>query len=103
LATHVDGADAGELTLTDGCAGQTLAAGASCVITVEARPASAGGKSAILSVSAGATTLPVAVAAEAVPPGALVLSPAHQAYEPVLIGTSGATHVFTVQNSGGAP
>ncbi len=55
------GADPGDFAITDGCAGQTIAPGATCTVTVVFTPAVFGARSATLTFNSNASNNPVMV------------------------------------------
>jgi hypothetical protein len=103
LTTSLDGADFS--IIDDTCAKTTLAAGASCTITVQAQPGSEGVKNGSLGISSASPALSASgtVTTKAVPPGALSITPPEQAFTAALLGTLGEEVTFTVRNTGGAP
>lgn len=89
---------------TSGC-GATLAAGASCDITVEFTPTTAGSKTATIAVStsAGDATVGISGVGVEVPVGALNVTPASLVYGNVTLGSSSASQTVTVTNEGPGP
>src|SRR5262245_39925626 len=98
----VVGANAGDFAQTNGCPG-TLAAGASCTISVMFTPAAAGARTASVSISDNAAGSPHTVALSgtgvAAAP-AVSLSPASLGFGQQPVGTSCAAHSLTLTNSG---
>ncbi len=89
---------------SNGCTG-TLAAGATCSISVQfTATAPAGAKTATLSVAAtpGGSVMST-VTGTAITMGALTITPATHAFGNVLTGTMSTEQTFTVANTGGAP
>jgi len=87
------------------CSGQTLAAAKTCTFTVTFSPTSVGDKSAVLSVSAGATVLGTFQigGTGTIPPtgAALGMTPPQLDFGTIGVGTVSATQTFTVTNTGG--
>ncbi|MCC6997727.1 MAG: choice-of-anchor D domain-containing protein, partial [Deltaproteobacteria bacterium] len=98
------GTDAGQFVVTaDGCNAQTLAANATCQITVRFSPSSAGGKSASLNVTATPGGSAIAqLAGMGLSVGNLIITPTSKDFGAVQQGMTGMSQVFTVQNSGGS-
>ena len=84
--------------------GTTLAAGASCTVSVEFKPAAAGALTASLSVADNATGSPQAVALTGTGTAAqtftVSLSPASLAFASTVVGSTTAAQVVTVKNTG---
>ncbi len=105
----LDGANAGDFAQTGTCpvGPATLAAGASCAISVTFTPTAAGARAASLSVADNAAGSPHTVAlagSGVVPPApAVTLSPASLAFAGQLVGTTSAAQTVTLTNSGTAP
>ncbi len=103
-AAALGGANADQFAIgSDGCTGMTLAAGATCVVTVTMHPTSAATPAATLTVSAtpgGSTS--IALGGTAVTPGALALAPSPAAFNPTVINGGTDDVTVTVTNSGGA-
>lgn len=89
--------------LSDSCSGLTLAAGATCTITVAFAPTSAGAHSATLTVSAspGGTTA-AALTGFGTAPAQLVISATAHDYGAVSVGSS-MGYTFVVSNVGSLP
>jgi len=104
LATLVNGAHAAEFVVgADTCAGQTLAPSASCTVSVQFQPATAGAKLATLTVTGtpgGAAAAPLSGTSLASPQ--LGILPLSQDFNSVVIGSSSSIS-FTISNSGGVP
>ena len=106
VTATLSGGDATEFEVVDdGCSGGTLAADATCTITVAFAPTSAGMKTTNLSVVAdgvdgGATA---ALSGAAVEPPLVRVTPQNQDFGDVVIGESSPNFTFTVTNGGGAP
>ncbi len=104
-ADSVGGADPGDFSLSaDHCAGQTIAAGGTCTVTVAFTPAAGGARTAALSFTDDATGSPQAimlagtgVAATAVP------STTSLAFGTVGVNNSSAPQSVTLGNQGNAP
>jgi len=84
--------------------GTTLAAGASCTVSVEFKPAAAGALTGSLSVADNATGSPQAVAltGTGVAPLTVSLSPTSLAFASTTVGSTTAAQVVTVKNTGTA-
>lgn len=84
--------------------GTSLAAGATCTVSVEYKPTATGTSSGTLVVASNGTSSPASVALTGT--GAtysLFLSPSTVAFGTVNVGTTTAAQVITVKNSGSAP
>jgi hypothetical protein len=107
LATQLQGSNADQFAVgTDGCSGQTLAAGASCTIDVHAAPKATGTAGPIqaslqIGGSPGGTTA-ATLTATAVAAAGLTVTPTSQAMGTVAAGTNGWDMPFVVQNTGGS-
>jgi uncharacterized repeat protein (TIGR03803 family) len=94
----ITGADPGDFAQTHTC-GASLAAGASCTISVTFAPAATGARSASLSVTDGAAGSPQKVALSGVGTTAK-LSPLAVAFGSVSVGTKTAAKIVTLTNEG---
>lgn len=105
LSASVSGADAAEFAIiADTCSGAALAGGASCSITVELVPTSAGAKSASLNVSASnGESVGASIAGESIEPAVLTISPFSRYFGGVEIGSASGNLDFTIENVGGTP
>ena len=105
LAVNVTGTDRTQFAVSaDTCSGTSLAAGASCTLSVAFTPGALGLKSASLVATAtegGSAT--AAITGTGIAPGSLSLLPAAQDFAGIVVGASSADKTFTVKNSGGAP
>jgi hypothetical protein len=104
LTLSVTGQDAAAFTLAaDSCSGQTLAAGASCKVSVTFAPAAAGPAMATLTAAATglAGTATASLSGSAAPPAAFVLSPATYDFGSIAQGSTTAQQTFTLTNTGG--
>jgi FtsP/CotA-like multicopper oxidase with cupredoxin domain len=107
LTYGLAGPNAADFRVTGTTCGATLAAGATCSVTVAFAPSAQGEETATLTLSASDgvnPTAPVTIALQGsnlVP--ALALAPAALAFADQLVGTTGATQQLTVRNAGGAP
>jgi hypothetical protein len=101
----VTGALADDFALTKTC-GTTLAAGASCALSVTFKPASAGAKSASVTITDNASGSPQSVAlagtGTAASASTVKLSPTSLAFASQGVGTSSAAQTVTVTNNGSA-
>ncbi|MCC6996336.1 MAG: choice-of-anchor D domain-containing protein, partial [Deltaproteobacteria bacterium] len=103
LALTLGGADASSFNLSGAaCQGLTLAAGASCAVTISFAPGSAGIRTASLTVTAdpGGTVVSSLTGRGALP-GSLGVLPASHAFGGAATGTQSAPQTFTVSNNGG--
>jgi len=102
----VTGANAGDFAQTNTCptAPATLAAGATCSISVTFTPSAAGSRSAAVSISddAGGSPQSLALTGSGQAP-AVTLTPTTLSYGSQLIGTTSASQSATLRNSGTAP
>ncbi|MCC6995135.1 MAG: choice-of-anchor D domain-containing protein [Deltaproteobacteria bacterium] len=102
LVTAVTGANAADFSVgSDGCAGVTLAASDTCMVSIGFSPATAGSKIATLTVTGspgGAAAAPLSGTALA--SARLALNPTTNDFNSVVTGSS-VTATFTVTNSGG--
>lgn len=106
LSTSLVGVDAAHFTITvDGCAGMALAASTgNCTLRARFNPTMPGPRAVALNVSGdpgGLATAPLS--GTGLPPGSLMVTPASRDFGPVVVGMAGATQVFTITNTGGAP
>ena len=102
----IDGANTGDFSQTNACplAPSTLAAGASCTISVTFGPTAAGARSASLSVADDATGSPHTVALSGTGTvSGVTLTPGSLTFGNQLVGTSSAAQSSTLLNSGNAP
>jgi hypothetical protein len=100
LVVSVSG-QVGAFSLANGCAGASLAGGASCTITVRFAPGAAGPASATVGVSAtpgggGAAQL----TGLGLSPAALALAPASQSLGAVVVGQTSGMFTLTASNGG---
>ncbi len=102
LLVTAAGSDPGEFTKTaDTCSGQTLAAAATCTLTIRFAPLSSGSKSASFDiVGTPGGTLRAAVSGIAVTAAAVDVTPSVQDFGTVVTGGT-SNVVFTVRNNGG--
>ena len=102
LVVSLTGGDASQFSITtNGCMGQTLAATASCMVSVRFNPTSAGTKTASLTVTGtpgGSVT--ASLNGMGLSPPSLLVSPGTQNFGDVITGNS-STQVFTLTNAGG--
>jgi hypothetical protein len=97
------GMDAGEFTQTNNCP-NPLQVGSQCQVQVVFNPASAGAKSAALSVASDAPGSPHAamLSGTGVTPPSVTLAPASLSFTGQLVGTTSAAQTITLTNSGGS-
>ncbi len=105
VAVAISGPDAADFGVaSDGCSGQPIAVGASCVFTMSFHPTTAGPKSAAFAVSATpGGTATTSASGTALAKGALAISPTSHDFGAVPVGTATADSTFTITNTGGAP
>src|ERR1035437_2616406 len=98
----ITGANASSFSQTNTC-GTSVAAGASCTITVTFRPASSGTLKATVSVADNASGSPqtVALTGTGTAP-AVSLSPASLTFTSTVVGSKAATQAVTLKNTGNA-
>lgn len=96
---------AGDFVETDNCAGQTLAIGASCTVSISFAPTQTGARSGQLTLYAnipgGQAT--VALSGAGTPAAAVVLTPLTLNFPATLVNQSPAAQNITVANTGGSP
>jgi len=97
----ITGAGAASFLKTTTC-GATLAAGASCTISVSFKPGSSGTLTAKLSVADNAATSPqtVTLTGTGLPPAAITLSPTALTYGDIALGGTSDAQPITVSNTG---
>jgi hypothetical protein len=105
LVTGLTGAGSAHFgVLDDSCAGEVLAPGLSCAVTVSFAPTTTGAKTASLTVSAtpgGSATR--TLSGTGLQPAALAMSPVQHGFGVRASGTSGGAVPFTVTNTGEVP
>ncbi len=100
ITVSLGGTNMSEFAITANTCGATLAAGATCTISVQSRPATAGAKSGSLNASAGAgVTASAMLSGSGLTPATLSLSPTSHSYGNVVVGQTGS-RTFTITNSG---
>jgi hypothetical protein len=102
LTVTLSGTNVGDFPIgTDGCSGKSVAAAASCAISVAFKPTAAGVRNATLTVTGGGSTLTATLTGTGttVP---LTLTPGNLDFGSVPAGTAGQPQSFTVKNTGGA-
>ena len=97
----LSGANPGQFARTHNC-GSSLAAGASCTVSVVFKPTSSGGKSAVLTVNgSGGGLRSVALTGTGVTTSALyTVSPSSLDFGSRAVGTTSAAKIVTVHNTG---
>jgi hypothetical protein len=97
------GANSAEFSLTNNC-GASLAVGANCSISIVFTPASAGAKSASVSIATDAASSPdtVALSGTGIAPATVSLSPASLTFYPQLVNTTSPAQTVTLTNTGDA-
>ena len=95
----------GDFVETDNCAGQTLAAGATCTINISFAPTKTGTRSGQLTVYAnipgGQAT--VALTGTGTAAAAVILTPLTLSFPATLVNQTAALQIITVANTGGNP
>jgi len=94
------GGSAAFTTMEDGCAGNDLAAGASCSLRVQFRPTAAGLAQATLTASAGGQSAPVELRGTGAAVAMLGIMPTVQDFGMVVTSMSSGEITFTVTNRG---
>jgi hypothetical protein len=100
----ITGTDAGDFAQTNGC-GSSLAAGASCTISVTFKPKTAGSLVANLTVNYTGTGSPqrVALSGTGIAPPTVSLTPPSLTFTTQLIGTTSGMQTATLTNTGDLP
>lgn len=104
LSMGVTGAAAKDFAIVSSGCGNTLTAGGSCSLVVDFAPSVAGGRQAFLtatSTSAGVVSASTTLNGTGLTSAALAAAPASLSFAPTLIGSTSATQVVTIRNSGG--
>jgi hypothetical protein len=102
LSVTLLGPDATQFSFTGGnCLQSTLAAGASCAVSVMFVPKTTGDKRANVTVSAGGSTVSAELAATGLPPAGFSFSPAELKFGATGPNTTTAPLTLTITNSGG--
>ncbi|HZM28103.1 MAG TPA: choice-of-anchor D domain-containing protein, partial [Gemmatimonadales bacterium] len=104
LAVSMGGANLSSFAIgANTCAGQTLAANATCTVAVTFQPTAAGAAAGELSVTGTpGGTARAALAGNGLASGALAIAPATQDFGSVVAGQNSATTTFTITNPGAA-
>ena len=99
----LSGGNASLFSDTSTC-GSTLAAGASCQLTVNFAPTASGPASAALLLTDNAANSPqsISLAGSGITPAALTITPPNVSFGSVLIGSQSTQQTVTLTNSGGA-
>ncbi|MGC9665344.1 discoidin domain-containing protein [Planosporangium sp. 12N6] len=93
----------GDFAQTNTC-GSSIAAGASCTVSVTFRPTAAGSRTGTLTVTAAGTTTTVALSGTGVAPGPiLTANPASLTFAGTVVGQSAPSQTVTVSNTGTTP
>jgi FG-GAP-like repeat/Abnormal spindle-like microcephaly-assoc'd, ASPM-SPD-2-Hydin len=98
----VTGANAGDFSETLGC-GSTLAAGASCTVSVKFIPTAIGSRNAAVTISDDAPGSPQTITLTGSGITTVGLSPSSVTFSGQYVGTSGLPQSVTVTNNGAAP
>ena len=99
----LSGTNPTNFTQTQTC-GTTLAAGATCTISVVFKPISVGARSATLTVATtGGSVAATLTGTGAAPPAVAVLSPSALSFPAQTVGKTGTAKAFTLSNTGGSP
>jgi Abnormal spindle-like microcephaly-assoc'd, ASPM-SPD-2-Hydin/Beta-propeller repeat len=100
---NVTGADATDYNVTGKTCGSTLAAGASCTVTLTFTPAAIGTRSAVLSFTDSAQNSPQNVSLSGLGSSSSAsLTPSSLAYATQLVGTTSSSQAATLTNTGTA-
>ncbi|HEY2510223.1 MAG TPA: choice-of-anchor D domain-containing protein, partial [Polyangiaceae bacterium] len=104
LHTALGGADPDSFSIdSDTCAGQVLAAGTTCTVTLHFTPKKAGALTATFTISATpGGSLTVQLSGQSSPPGALTITPSTNDFGSIVAGVSSSATPFTVTNTGGS-
>ncbi len=92
------GANPGDFSQTNTC-GASVAAGASCIVTVQFKPTGAGGRSASLLIGDSAPGSPQTIALTGTESPAIALSPGALAFPPTNVGSTSVAQTVTMTNS----
>ena len=105
LGTSLGGTDASQFVIAAGnTCGGTLAAGATCMVSVRFHPLTAGAKSATLTITGGAgVSVAATLTGNAVSAGVLTINSGSQDFGGVLLGGMSSNTIFTITNTGGSP
>jgi len=102
LASALTGAQMNQFAISaDNCSGNTLAASATCTLSVSFAPTTVGAKAASLTVSGspGGTAVS-ALSGAGMTSAAITISPVSHNFGGALVGTDGASYTFTATNAG---
>lgn len=95
----------GDFVENDNCAGQTIAVGSTCTVTISFAPSATGARAGQLTIYAniptGQTT--VALSGTASAPASVVLTPVSLTFGSATVGATSAAQIITVSNTGGTP
>jgi len=104
LSLGVTGVAARDFAIVSSGCGKTLVAGGSCSMAVSFAPTVAGGRQAFLtatSTSAGVVPASATLDGTGLTPASLLAAPVSLSFAATLIGSTSATQLVTVKNSGG--
>jgi hypothetical protein len=102
LAMSFTGTDSADFKLgTDGCSGQSLAAGGTCSVAVLFSPSTAGSKTASLQASAGALAATSSLSGTAAGAATFLVTPATFDFGSLSEGLTSGAQAFAVKNTGG--
>ena len=102
-ASSITGSGASQFSIaSDGCNGQSLATGQSCVVKLSFSPSARGEQSASLSIPSNAPASPdqVALKGDGLAPGAPAVTPTSEAFGAEMLGQRSAPRTVTVTNTG---
>lgn len=99
VAVSLKGASPGDYSDTTTC-GASLAAAASCTISVTFKPTATGSRTATVSVADNATGSPQSVALSGTAVAPVTITPASLIFASTTVGSSSATQAITVKNTG---
>ncbi len=95
----------GDFAETDTCSGQTVAAGATCTISVKFAPTATGSRTGLLTVYANVAggQITVSLAGTGTAPAAIVLTPLTLSFPSTIVNQTAASQVITLSNTGANP
>ena len=97
----ITGTNSTDFSQTHTC-GSSLAAAASCTVSVKFKPTATGARAAAVSIATSAGTLTAAVSGTGLAAAAAVLAPTSRSFASQAVGTASAAQTVTLSNPGGA-
>ncbi len=93
----------GDFVESDTCAGQTLAVGETCTVSVQFAPAATGARTGLLTVYASVPggQVTAALSGTASAPAAVVLTPLSLSFPSTIVNQTAAAEIVTISNTGG--